>query len=658
MTTAQSNGALRVEHDASENLVLPEQAEYRADLADRLFACFVALAVVTVYTPLRTLHSLFTWTLIALLPLATYQDLFLLAALAWVFHGLFAIAKRQWARRLIAVSGWTLCLTLALYTYLSDILYLIIRRPLTAGLLVAADNLRAIQASAESIITPDLIIALMMAPICTVLIASILAGLAPEELRRFRERFYSRAGLLIAAVYFLGAHAWAVRYEPYSLLSFNPQWTLASSVFEDHTPVITDAIPSSLMDDFQPVGARRIGGPDRFTVAGINPAAWPRPLNVVMVVMESVGARNVQLYGAPFDDTPNLIELAHHALVFKRLYASEGETSAAYGALFTSIYPDHDWPSITQLAPTLTVPGLPAVLESHGYRTAFIHSGQVIFDRQGEFLNSHGFEQMIVEPRDYPVPQDPELLPKTLKWIESDSTRPFFVTVWTHDTHHPYVSALHHDYGVHDANHNRYLNGVRATDDLVGELAAALRRMGLADRTLLVIMGDHGEAFGEHGQLIHGGTVYNEGIQAPFLIVNPKLFSHQIDVDRITRQIDIAPTLLALMGYQLPPQWQGANVLGSDPPARAYLFAGTGNFTFGIVEANFKYIYDFSRQRSQLYDLTADPRERNNLASDPAYAETIRRDHLRLEAWISFQNPYIGRFRNKASTEIADFGEH
>jgi len=76
MTTAQSTGALRVDHDASENLVLPEQAEYRADLADRLFACFVALAIVTVYTPLRTLHSLFTWTLIALLPLATLPGSF------------------------------------------------------------------------------------------------------------------------------------------------------------------------------------------------------------------------------------------------------------------------------------------------------------------------------------------------------------------------------------------------------------------------------------------------------------------------------------------------------------------------------------------------------------------------------------------------------
>ena len=78
---------------------------------------------------------------------------------------------------------------LALYTYLSDILYLIIRRPLTVGLIVAADNLRAIQASAESIITPDLVGALVMAPICTVLIASILVGLAPEELKRMRSAF-------------------------------------------------------------------------------------------------------------------------------------------------------------------------------------------------------------------------------------------------------------------------------------------------------------------------------------------------------------------------------------------------------------------------------------------------------------------------------------
>ena len=113
---------------------------------------------------------------------------------------------------------------------------------------------------------------------------------------------------------------------------------------------------------------------------------------------------------------------------------------------------------------------------------------------------------------------------QALGWIKVDPSRPFFLTVWTQDTHHPYLAAEHHDYGVHDAHLNRYLNAVRATDRIVGELAAALQTMGLADRTLLVITADHGEAFGEHGQLIHGGTVYNEEVRVPLLIVNPQLF--------------------------------------------------------------------------------------------------------------------------------------
>jgi arylsulfatase A-like enzyme len=631
--------------------------QHRADLADQLFAAFVGLAIVTVCTPLRTLHSLLTWGLVAMLPLATYKDLLLVVALAWLFDGLYTIVRRRWARRVVAVAGWTSCLTLALYTYLSDIIYLIIRRPLTAGLLVAADNLRAIQASAESVITPGMIGALVMAPVWTVLIASILVGLAPEELTRLRRRFYSAAGLAATVLYFFVAHVCAFHWVPYSLLSFNPQWTLISSFFESHTPVVTDAIPPSYLDDFEPAGVRKPSGAGSFTVGGLNPAAWPRPLNVVMVVMESVGAQRVQLYGAPFDNTPGLVELARHSVVFKRVYASEAETSAAYGALFTSVYPDHDWPSITQLAPALAVPGLPAVLAKHGYRTAFIHSGQIVFDREGDFLRNHGFQELMAEPRDYPYPRDPELLPETLKWIESDPRRPFFVTLWTHDTHHPYVSSSNRDFGVHNARLNRYLNAVQATDALITELAAGLQRMGLADRTLLVVMGDHGEAFGDHNQLIHGGSVYEEEVHIPWMIENPALFPHEVVVDRLTRQVDIAPTLLALLGFSSPPAWQGANALGTELPPRAYFFAGTGNLTFGLVEGDFKYIYNFRRELDQLYDLAADPYERNNLASQPAFAETVKRDHLRLEAWVSFQNPYLERFEKPAGAEPGATGK-
>src|SRR5690348_17370126 len=112
MTSAQSGSALRVNGDTNGNSMAPAPSEHRVDAAESLFAVFVALALVTVYTPLRTLHSLLTWKLIALLPLATYQDLGLIVVLAWGFHGLFALARRQRARRAIAVVGWTLCLTL------------------------------------------------------------------------------------------------------------------------------------------------------------------------------------------------------------------------------------------------------------------------------------------------------------------------------------------------------------------------------------------------------------------------------------------------------------------------------------------------------------------------------------------------------------------
>ena len=635
--------------------VSPPSLEYRTEIAEYLFAGFVALAIVTVLTPLRTLHALLTWQTIALLPLATFQDLFLIAVLAWIFHGLFAVIKGRRVRRMVAVAGWTGCLVLALYTYLSTILYLIIRRPLTIGLLVAADNLRAIQASAETIVTLGLVFALVMAPLYTVLIAWMLVRCAPRTVGRMRAGFYSAVGMLLTAGFLIVGRAWAVRYVPYTLELFNPQWTFVSSAFERRTPEVTDPIPPGYLNDFEPVGKQAVPATGPFTTRAFGrPDA--RGFNVILFAMESVGASRVHLYGAPFNDTPNLDQLAQHAMVFSRFYVSEAETSAAFGALFSSVYPDHDWPSITQLAPSLTIPGLPAVLTGYGYRTAFIHSGQIIFDREGEFLSTRGFHRMLAEPRDYVTPRDPELVPEAINWIKKHPSRPFFVTIWTHDTHHPYVTNSHHDYGVRNASLDRYLNGVHATDALIGQLAAALQKMGLADRTLLVITGDHGEAFGEHNELIHGGSVYDELVHAPLLIVNPKLFPHEIVIDPLTRQIDIAPTILAMLGFASPGTWQGTDVLGSDPPARAYLFAGTGNLTFGLVEGKFKYIYNFSSRRAQLYDLTTDPNEYRNLASVPAYAEMTRRDHLRLEAWVSFQNRYLTQFRKSPRVAIAGTG--
>ena len=76
-----------------------------------------------------------------------------------------------------------------------------------------------------------------------------------------------------------------------------------------------------------------------------------------------------------------------------------------------------------------------------------------------------------------------------------------------------------------------------------------LEEMKLANDTLLVITGDHGEAFGEHGRIAHGFTVYDEETRVPLLIVNPLLFPHEVVVNSLGSQVDIAPTLLSLLGY-------------------------------------------------------------------------------------------------------------
>jgi lipoteichoic acid synthase len=270
------------------------------------------------------------------------------------------------------------------------------------------------------------------------------------------------------------------------------------------------------------------------------------------------------------------------------------------------------------------------------------------YDRDDEFLISHGFGDVSGLPGS-DAAQDPELLPAALRWIKLDSSRPFFLTLWTHDTHSPYVASPLDHYDVKNDSLNRYLNGVRATDALIGQLARALDEMNLSDNTLFIITGDHGEAFGEHGQFLHGFSVYEEETHIPLMIVNPKLIPHEITVNGISRHVDLAPTLVDLLGYETPQEWQGCTLLAS-APRRAYLFARNGDMSLGVVDGNYKYIDNLTTNRRELYDLKTDPLEANNLARDPAGADMMAREHLRLAAWLAFQNRHIAQLGSFTAT--------
>jgi len=294
------------------------------------------------------------------------------------------------------------------------------------------------------------------------------------------------------------------------------------------------------------------------------------------------------------------------------------------------------------MAPDLAVKGLPELLLQQGYRTAFMSPAALAYDKEDEFLRRHGFREVIDKPRSASQPMDSELIANAIRWIKQDQSHPFFLTLWTADTHHPYLSSSVRDYHVNDSYLNRYLNGIEATDQLIAQITDALESIGLADDTLLVITGDHGEAFGEHQETGHGFTTYDEEVHVPVLMVNPRLFAHPRIVHSVGRQIDIAPTVLDLLGYQPPAQWQGTSLRSGLPPPCAFMFAAKGDYVFGLVDGGSKYIFDYDRNREELYNLSDDPDEKRDLSGAPEFASTLRRDHLRIEAWLSFQNGYIG----------------
>jgi len=585
--------------------------------------------------------------LLYLMPVIAYQDIVAWFVLVWMFHGPTLLACRQWSRYITLAYGSLFCLLLALATAGFYILYLTIQRPFTYQMLRLSQMGLGIRASVFSelkrswIIIPGFLFAVFA-------VAKYTWNLNPRYLARMRSAVYSPLAVLSVVILIFTGHAWVSRNVDIPVVLANPEWAFFYSLFAVRSePKFTEAIPA-YEDDVPLSNERAEAAATSYPFAMPPSAVAARGFNVLIIVMESVGTHQLQLYGSSYADTPELMRLSSQAIVFNRAYAAEPNTSAAMAALFCSLYPKPYWVPLIRYNARIPVVGLADVLRHHGYRTAFIHFGQLEYDDEGEFLDKHGFGYIFAKGRDYDTPHDSELPEKVVDWINSARSKPFFLTVWTQDTHHPYVAPVSYDFRTSDDALKRYLNSVLETDAIIGRIEARLHELKLADNTLLVITGDHGEAFGEHGNRVHGFSVYDEEVHVPLMIVNPALVEHGMRIDRIARQIDIAPTLLGILGYPAPPQWQGTNLFSQSRPNRAYLFSAADSLTLGLVDGDLTYMYDMFDGHEALYDLAHDPGEHQNLVADHSWRAVGSRERLRVEAWYKFQRRYLARLASES----------
>ncbi|HLK64225.1 MAG TPA: sulfatase [Bryobacteraceae bacterium] len=359
--------------------------------------------------------------------------------------------------------------------------------------------------------------------------------------------------------------------------------------------------------------------------------------NIVLVSLESTGAQYLGLYGAAPDPMPNLSDLARSAIVFDNAYAAYPESIKGLFSILCAQYPA--FASDAERYASVPCHSIAAALGAAGYRTAMFHSGRFVYLGMNAVIRDRGFDTLEDagdiggnHQSSFGV-DEPSTVARILKWIDRLPVgQPFFVAYLPIAGHHPYETPGGGPFPGAD-DFGRYRNALHYGDASLGDLRAGLRERGLDQKTLWIVLGDHGEAFGQHdGNSGHTFQIYEENVHVPFLVAAPGLIRDQIRSAQVVSLIDTAPTVLDLAGLPIPKEYQGRSMLERGP-RMAFFFADYSLGLLGLRDGPRKFILESNSGRPQLYDLNRDPHERTNLA--PAFQPQSRWYEQALRVWIA-----------------------
>lgn len=353
--------------------------------------------------------------------------------------------------------------------------------------------------------------------------------------------------------------------------------------------------------------------------------------NLVFIVLESVGSRQLLPGGRPDSSvTPNIAALFQDALAFPDVYGVYPATTRAHVPIMTGGRAI-TWGSVgDELTLPLRAPTLVSALRGAGYRTGLFAAPDLRFGYLREFYRTMPWDT-IVHYQDGVTPLAPDqaitswgvnedaMRPFVARWVDAvPSGTPWFVEFHTVASHHPY-GTWGADPGPHSGDDDlaRYENSLHYIDAAIGRLVDDLRARGQLERTLIVITGDHGEAFADlhTDNWVHRNRLYEENIRNFLFVAAPGMGGGGVVSHRIGQHGDAMPTLLSLLGVG------AAAVPGQDLTARSYrpriafFHKDSHPAQFGLRDGRWKYIAHLDGRQPELYDLTRDTTEQINLAS-------------------------------------------
>ena len=365
-------------------------------------------------------------------------------------------------------------------------------------------------------------------------------------------------------------------------------------------------------------------------------AAWARaaPAPVILISIDTLRADHLAPYGYTKTHTPFIDELAAAGTVYRNIDTQIPLTLPSHTALLTSTYPfaNRVEGNDENLPPGAVT--LASVLRANGYRTAaFV--GSIILDRR--YGLDRGFDEYDSPFRPAPgqapnpysarIRRDAALVVRAAaQWIAENRAVPFFAFLHFYDLHTPYtlpgVSSLSPNAAGYDAE-------IEHVDRALEALHDALVRDGVWSKALVILLADHGESLGEHGETSHGYFIYESTMHVPLIVRRPEGAARApAQAAEAGGLIDVAPTILDFLHIAQPPSFCGASLLTSRADRAVYGESVYARDTFGwaaLRSVRSGAMIYIDAPKPELYDLAKDPGERLNLiASQPAQARLLK----------------------------------
>ena len=364
---------------------------------------------------------------------------------------------------------------------------------------------------------------------------------------------------------------------------------------------------------------------------------------VIIISLDTVRADHLGCYGYSRNTSVNIDTLAAQSLLFNHALSPMPMTLPAHSSMMTGTDPhyhqvhDNIYSRLGDSNITLA-----EILKEQGFVTGAIIGAFALDARFGldqgfdTYDDDIGTEEQTSEFLPFSNERNAEEVTKLAEgWLAEHRTDKFFLFVHYYDPHFPYV--WHNDTPfkfpfLFQSYKDAYDSEIAYTDRAVGRFIDRLKQMGLYDSTLIILVGDHGEALGDHKESGHGFFVYHSTIHVPLIVKLPGL-STAVRINDVVSLIDIVPTVCQLLGIEPPTEVEGKSLLADvrqDRHRAVYCESLTptvykAQSLLGLVTERYKYIYT---TRPELYDLFDDPGETENVIDGHPEIATTFEDRL------------------------------